>query len=153
MQVTADGDLRGLSEVESRADAGQDGEAGVILISQLLWLFLTFLGEATTLRLIEEIRLQVEIRTEPGITSAAAFGPRKIEAFQSLLHQVDRLKSVSEGLETLADKLPDMENGLVSVAGNIRSIAALLDVFAIIRSKSEGPEEEILKQPSMRYVM
>jgi len=58
VQVTANGGLRGLGEVESRADAGGDGEAGIILIAQLLGLFLTFLGEATTLRLIEDLRLQ-----------------------------------------------------------------------------------------------
>src|ERR1039458_5809218 len=52
VQVTANGGLRGLGEVESQTDA--DGEAGIILIAQLLGLFLTFLGEATTLRLIED---------------------------------------------------------------------------------------------------
>jgi len=35
-----------------------------------------------------------------------------------------------------------MEDGLVSVAGNIRSIATVLDVFTLIRSKAGGPQEE-----------
>src|SRR5580658_5574265 len=52
VQVTANGGLRGLGEIESRTEAGDDGEAGIILIAQLLGLFLTFLGETTTLRLI-----------------------------------------------------------------------------------------------------
>jgi hypothetical protein len=34
-----------------------------------------------------------------------------------------------------------MEDGLVSVAGNIRSIATVLDVFTLIRSKAGGSQE------------
>jgi hypothetical protein len=58
VQVTADGGLRGLGEVESRIEEDEGSEAGIILIAQLLGLFLTFLGEATTLRLMEDLRLQ-----------------------------------------------------------------------------------------------
>ena len=58
VQVTANGGLRGLGEVESQTDTDEDGELGIILIAQLLGLFLTFLGEATTLRLIEDLRLE-----------------------------------------------------------------------------------------------
>ena len=147
VQVTANGGLRGLGEVESQADADEDGEAGVILIAQLLGLFLTFLGEATTLRLIEDLRLQVEVRTESAATTAnatqsAADGPAMAMAFEDLLREIDRLRSVSDHIETLADKHPGMEDGLASVAGNIRSIATVLDVFTLIRSKAGGPQEE-----------
>ena len=146
VQVTANGGLRGLGEVESQADADEDGEAGVILIAQLLGLFLTFLGEATTLRLIEDLRLQVEVRTESAATTAnatqsAADGPAMAMAFEDLLREIDRLRSVSDHIETLADKHPGMEDGLASVAGNIRSIAAVLDVFTLIRSKAGGSQE------------
>ena len=58
----ANGGLRGLGEVESQTNPDEDGEVGIILIAQLLGLFLTFLGEATTLRLIEDLRLQAECR-------------------------------------------------------------------------------------------
>jgi len=58
--------LRGLGEVESQTDVKEDGEAGIILIAQLLGLFLTLLGEATTLRLIEDLRLQVDVNGESG---------------------------------------------------------------------------------------
>src|ERR1700722_7649817 len=55
-QVTANGGFRGPGGGESHTAADGDGEAGgeagIILIAQLLGLFLTFLGEATTLRLI-----------------------------------------------------------------------------------------------------
>ena len=145
VQVTANGGLRGLGEVESQTDA--DGEAGIILIAQLLGLFLTFLGEATTLRLIEDLRLQVDVRTESATTTegtitSAADGLVMAAAFEDLLLEIDRLRSVSEHIETLADKHPGMEDGLVSVAGNIRSIATVLDIFTLIRSKAGGPQEE-----------
>src|ERR1022692_2024598 len=89
VQVTANGDLRGLDEVESQTDPDEDGEAGILLIAHLLGLFLTFLGEATTLRLIEDLRLQVGVRTEPATTTAytnasAADGPVMAVAFAHL---------------------------------------------------------------------
>ena len=147
VQVTASGALRGLGEVESQADGDEDGEVGIILIAQLLGLFLTFLGEATTLRLIEDLRLQVCARTEPTATTedtvaSASDGPVMAAAFEDLLKEIDRLRSVSDHIETLADKHPGMEDGLVSVAGNIRSIATVLDVFTLIRSRAGGPQEE-----------
>jgi hypothetical protein len=147
VQVAANGGLRGLGEVESQTTTDEDGEAGVILIAQLLGLFLTFLGEATTLRLIEDLRLQVEVRTDPATNPGdtvdrAADGPVMAAAFEELLREIDRLRSVSEHIETLANKHPGMEDGLVSVAANIRSIATVLDVFTLIRSKAGGPQEE-----------
>ncbi|HEY4962244.1 MAG TPA: hypothetical protein VII29_15400, partial [Terriglobales bacterium] len=147
VQITANGGLRGLGEVESQTDADDDGEAGIILIAQLLGLFLTLLGEATTLRLIEDLRLQVDVRTESATTTegtidSAADGPEMAAAFEDLLLEIDRLRSVSEHIEALADKHPGMEDGLVSVAGNIRSIATVLDIFTLIRSKAGGPQEE-----------
>jgi hypothetical protein len=128
--------LRGLGEVESQTEADEDGEAGIILIAQLLGLFLTFLGEATTLRLIEDLRLQVDAETAAATTASnttnsEADGPIMTAAFEDLLRETDRLRSVSERIETLADKHPGMEDGLVSAAGNIRSIATVLDVFTL----------------------
>jgi hypothetical protein len=35
-----------------------------------------------------------------------------------------------------------MADGLISVAANIRSIATVLDVFTLIRSKAGGPQDE-----------
>jgi hypothetical protein len=150
--------LRGLGEVESQTDADEDGEAGIILIAQLLGLFLTLLGEATTLRLIEDLLLQVDIRTESAAitqdtTASAADGPVMPAAFKDLLLEIDRLRSVSEHIETLAGKHPGMEDGLVSVAGNIRSIATVLDVFTLIRSKAGGPQEvEAPNHKTNRYM-
>jgi len=146
VQVTANGGLRGLGEVESEMTADEGDEAGIILIAQLLGQFLTFLGEATTLRLIEDLRLQAEVRTESATTIAdttgsAADGAAMAAAFEDLLLEIDRLRSVSEHIQTLADKHPGMEDGLVSVAGSIRSIATVLDVFTLIRSKAGGSQD------------
>jgi hypothetical protein len=148
VQITANGGLRGLGEVESQTDTDEDGEVGIILIAQLLGLFVSFLGEATTLRLIEDLRLQVDVRTEldtttPDSVTSALDGPLIAGAFEDLLLEIDRLRSVSEHIEALVDKHPAMEDGLVSVAGNIRSIATVLDVFTLIRSKAGGSQEEV----------
>jgi hypothetical protein len=164
VQVTANGGLRGLGEVESEMGADEDGEAGIILIAQLLGLFLTFLGEATTMRLIEDLRLQadhlrlhVDQRTESATSTAnttnvAADGPAIAAAFPDLLKEIDRLRSVSERIEILADKHPGMEDGLMSVAGNIRSIATVLDVFTLIRSKAGGSQEDAPNLQTNRYM-
>jgi len=157
VQVTANGGLHGLDEVESQTDTEEGGEAGIILIAQLLGLFITFLGEATTLRLIEDLRLQVEVGTEAATTTAdtivlATDGPAMTAAFEDLLLEIDRLRSVSKHIEILADKHPSMEDGLVSVAGNIRSIATVLDVFTLIRSKAGGPQEDAPSSETNRYM-
>jgi hypothetical protein len=150
VQLTPNGGLRGLGEVESELSADEDGEAGIILIAQLLGLFLTFLGEATTLRLIEDLRLQADNSTVPCTSEAdtaisAADGPPMAAAFEDLLLEIDRL-------ETLADEHPGMQDGLVSVAGNIRSIATVLDVFTLIRSKAGGSQEDPPDPETNRYM-
>jgi hypothetical protein len=147
VQIAANGGLRGLGEVESETDADEGGEAGVILIAQLLGLFLTFLGEATTLRLIEDLCLLADERTESATTTADTTDPEvdrlvMAAAFGDLLLEIDRLRSVSERIENLADHHPGMEQGLYSAAGNIRSIATVLDVFTPIRSKAGGSQED-----------
>ena len=157
VQVTANGDLRGLGEVESQTDSGEDGEPGIILISQLLGLFLTFLGEATTLSLLEDLRLQADVgtlqamaRKETATTAAGA--PAAAAAFGDLLLEIDRLRSVSDHIEAIADMHPAMEDGLLSASGNIRSIATVLDIFTLIRSKAGGPPDETPDLETNRYM-
>ena len=147
VQVTADGRLRGFGKVEFQTNTDQHGDGGVILIAQLLGLFLAFLGEATTLRLIQDLRLQVEDSTESAptavdATASEADPPVPIKAFEDLLREIDRLRSAGDGIEALAHKHPGMESGLVTVAGNIRDIATVLDVFTLIRSKAGGPQKD-----------
>ena len=154
----ANGGLRGLGEIESQTNADEDGDVGIILIAQLLGLFLTFLGEATTLRLIEDLRLQVERRGQSRPRPQRTLRTRRLmepaiaAAFEDLLLEIDRLRKVSEHIEILADKHPGMEEGLVSVAGNIRSIATVLDVFTLIRSKAGGSQEDAPDLQTNRYM-
>jgi hypothetical protein len=157
VQITTNGVLRGLGGVESEMKADEAGEAGIMLIAQLLGLFLSFLGEATTLRLIEDLRLQVGAGAESLTTSAdtiysEADGPVMTAAFEDLLQEINRLRSVSDRIEFLADVHPGMEDGLLSVAGNIRSIATVLDVFTLIRSKAGGSQEDGPDPESNRYM-
>ena len=157
VQLTANGGLRGLGEVESQTDADEDGEAGINLIAQLLGLFLTFLGEATTLRLIEDLRLQgdvspVSARTTEDTVDSAADGPVMDAAFEDLLLEIDQLRNVSERIQKLADNHPGMEQGLYSAAGNIRGIATVLEVFTLIRSKAGGPRDEVPDLQTNRYM-
>jgi hypothetical protein len=157
VQVTASGGLHGLDEMESQTDADENGEAGLLLIAQLLGLFLTFLGEATTLRLLEDLRLQGEVSTAPGTVwesenSSVAAEALMDEAFDDLLVEIDRLRSVSEHIEALAATHPGMEDGLLSVAGNIHSIASVLDVFTLIRSRAGGPQDELPNLQTNRYM-
>jgi hypothetical protein len=157
VQISANGSLRGLGEAESYTDADKDGESGVIFIAQLLGLFLTLLGEATTLRLIEDLRFQVDDKTESA-TATTATADSEVDrliigaAFGDLLLEIDRLRSVSDRIENLADNHPGMEQGLYSAAGNIRSIATILDVFTLIRSKAGGSQEDAPNSPTNRYM-
>jgi hypothetical protein len=73
-------------------------------------------------------------------------------AFEDLLLEIDRLRNVSEHIETLADRHPGMEDGLVSAAGNIRGIATVLDIFTLIRSKAGGPQDEVPDLQTNRYM-
>jgi hypothetical protein len=157
VQLTANGGLHGLDAVESLTDADEDGEAGILLIAQLLGLFLTFLGEATTLRLLEDLRLQGEVSAESATiprseNPSAADEGLMDETFEDLLVEIDRLRSVSEHIEALAAMHPGMEDGLVSVAGNIRNIATVLDVFSLIRSRAGGPQDEFPNLQTNRYM-
>jgi hypothetical protein len=156
VQVTATGELCGLGDVGS-PDADEECEAGVVLIEQLLGLFLTLLGEATTLRLIEGLRFQADVVTKSDLSrensiTLVADGPVITAAFKDLLLEIDRLRNVSENIETLADRHPGMEDGLMSVAGNIRSIATVLDVFTLIRSKAGGQWEKAPNLQANRYM-
>jgi hypothetical protein len=114
VQVTANGGLLGLGEIEFQMGTDEDGDVGIILIAQLLALFLTFLGEATTLRLIEDVRLQVGIESELETTAVnnAATGASYFGPFEGILLEAERLRGVSERLETLADNMPVWRRGL-----------------------------------------
>ena len=73
MSVTANGGLRGLGEVETPLSTVEDGEVGTVLIAQMLRLFITLLGEAATVRLIEDASLRLGAKVE---LDTAASGTR-----------------------------------------------------------------------------
>ena len=54
MQVRADGSLEGFDGAGHDQDAGPGGEAGVVVVAQLLGLLVTFIGEPLTLRLVRD---------------------------------------------------------------------------------------------------
>lgn len=54
VQITADGTLQGLDRLEPAIDNDQGGD-GVILIAHLLGLLFIFIGEALTLRLVQDV--------------------------------------------------------------------------------------------------
>jgi hypothetical protein len=146
VQVTAEGCLHGFSELEAHTvpDDDQFGDVGVIFIAQLLGLFLTFLGPATTQRLVQGVFPQTEIPT----TESAHGAP-----FAGIRQEANNLRSLSERLESLASEHPAVEDGLASISENIRNTATLLDVFATIRSSSETLREGNLTPASTTYVM
>jgi hypothetical protein len=149
--VTAQGYLHGFSESapQTDQDKAQDGEAGVILIAHLFGLFLTFLGPATTRQLVQDVFPHLEAANESGISTSGISTP-----FENMLQEVNQLKSVSDRLAILADQHPAVEDGLVGISGNIRSIATILDVFAVVKRRSEeqhGDEPSIQETPN--YVM
>lgn len=153
VKIAPDGCLRGLDEIQSQSGPDEDGEVGIILIAQLLGLFLTLLGEATTMRLIEGAPLHVEAKakldttgTDNSVVGTSYFGP-----FKDISLEADQLRTVSERLETLADTHAGVDE-LMSVAGSIRNIAAVLDVFTLIRSKAGGSQDSVLVPPTNGYV-
>ena len=153
VSVTANGGLRGLGEVETPLSTVEDGEVGIILIAQMLRLFITLLGEAATVRLIEVASLRLEVKAELDTTAPAicATGTNYLGPFKDILLEADQLRHVSERLETLADTHADIDE-LMGVAGNIRNIATVLDVFTLVRSKGGSSRDSVLIPPTNGYL-
>ena len=143
VQVTADGSLEDLGEFESQIDKDHAGEAGVILIARLLGLCLALIGEVLTLRLVEDVSPYLKLTTK-----SAAPTP-----FEDILKEVGQLNNVSERLESLADQHPIVEDALMSVSGNIRNTATVLEVLTLIRNKSVPLAKNAPKEPVQRYKM
>ena len=153
VRVASNGDLRVLDETEAPPRLGEDGELGIILISQMLRLFISLLGEAATVRLIEDAPLGIEPQADPETTGTniSKTGTNYLGPFKDISLEADHLRQVSERLETLTDTHSGIDE-LMSVAGNIRSIAAVLDVFTLIRSKAGGSQDSVLVPPTNGYL-
>ena len=55
VQIAADGSLQGLDELEPQINKDQAREGGTILITQLIGLLLTFIGEGLTLSMVQAV--------------------------------------------------------------------------------------------------
>jgi hypothetical protein len=128
VQITAEGRLRGFNELDPQMEQNTDGEVGIALISQLLGLFLAFLGPATTQRLVQDVFPILEATTESNATTPLGV----------IFQEANNLRSVSESLESLASEHPNVEDGLASISRNIRNTATLLEVFAAVRNASDA---------------
>jgi len=152
VRVTANGGLRGPGEGESPLKPGEDDEVGVILIAQMLRLFLTLLGEAATVRLIEDAPPRVDAEAELDKTGTSiSTGMSYLGPFKDISLEADQLRQVSERLETLTGAHAGVDE-LMSVAGSIRNIATVLDVFTLIRSKAGGSQDSVLVPPANGYL-
>ena len=143
LQVTADGHLQGFGEFASQSDKDHASEGGVLLTAQLLGLFLSLLGAALTLQLVRDVFPNHTITTESGT----------LTPFGDILKEVGHLNSVSDRLKLLADQHPLVEDALMSVSGNVRSTATVLEVLALIRTKFGEPPKKAPKQRWDRYLM
>ncbi len=143
VQVTAEGRLQGLDELDMQKDLGQDSEVGVVLIARLLGLFLTFLGAVTTRRLVQDVFPLLEPPSEPDTTTP----------FDIISQEVNELRSVSERLERLANKHPAVQDGLATISNSIRDIATILDVFVVVKNGPDGLREGEIHQQTTRYLM
>ena len=143
VQVEADGRLRGLDRLEPQTDTDHEGEDGVILITQLLDLFLAFLGPALTLQLLQDLSSRLEVAT----------GSERSTPFENILQEVSQLSSISERLESLGEKYPAVGDALASISANIRNTGTILEVLALIRYKSDKLPKNAPEQNMKRYLM
>jgi hypothetical protein len=60
-RVNADGYLEGFDKIEGSKEAGAASHAGIVLISHLLELLVTFIGEPLTLRLLQDTWMDASI--------------------------------------------------------------------------------------------
>jgi hypothetical protein len=138
--VTADGSLQDSSESPQN---DQHHDTGVMLLAQLLGLFLAFLGASLTLQLVADV-------THPLVVT-----PGSVEAvpLKEISREVGQLNNVSCHLESLACDHPLLEKALMSISGNIRNTATILEVLAVVRSNPDGLPEGKPKQSGKPYLM
>jgi hypothetical protein len=124
VQIAEDGSLQGLDALRPQVDADQAGEAGIILITQLLGLLVRVVGEAVTLHLTSEILPDFRFLSKSGIPIG----------FEAIVNEVDDLQGVSARLERLAEQYPPVTEALMTISGNVLNTATVLAVVAAIKS-------------------
>jgi hypothetical protein len=142
LQVAEDGSLQSLGKPALQSDRHYASEADVLLISHSMGLILSLLGTAVTLQLVQDVFPNLTITTESGT----------IRQFEDILKEVGYLNSVSDRLELLAGQHPSVGEALMSVSGNVRNTATVLEVLAVIKAENDEPEKNTLKQKRERYM-
>jgi hypothetical protein len=153
LQIMADGSLVGVSEIDSKMGKDESGQVGIILVTQLLRLFITLLGEGPAVRLIEgaESRIQIEGNLNKAGPSIPTTAQIYLGPFENILLEADQLRNVSERLETLTVTHDGIDE-MMSVAGNIRRIASALDIFTLIRNKAGASKDSVLGTVTNGYL-
>jgi len=64
--------------------------------------------------------------------------------FKAILDEVDQLHNVSTRLEGFADQHPPVTEALMTIAGNVRSVATVLAL--LVATKLPGSDGHILPQ-------
>ena len=142
LQVAEDGSLQSLGKPALQSDRHYASEADVLLISHSMGLILSLLGTAVTLQLVQDVFPNLTITTESGT----------IRQFEDILKEVGYLNSVSDRLELLAGQHPSVEEALMSVSGNVRNTATVLEVLAVIKAENDDPQKSTPKQKRERYM-
>lgn len=125
VQVAADGSLQGLDGLRPQVEADDAGEAGIMVITQLLGLLVRVVGEAATLQLVtSEILPDFRFLSKSDMPMG----------FEAILNEVDNLQSVSARLDGLAEQYPPVTDVLRTVSGNVLNTATVLAVVAAIKS-------------------
>lgn len=141
LEVSADGSLQNSGELAWQTD--RDPETDVLLIAQFMGLLLSLLGTSVTLQLVQDIFPNLTVTTELGA----------ITPFEDILKEVVYLNSVSDRLALLADQNPSVEVALMSVSGNVRNTATVLEVLAVVKAKPDESPKKTQKQRREGYLM
>jgi hypothetical protein len=140
--ITPNGNLQCTGGIASQIGHSSE-EDDIILTSQFIGLLLSLLGPAVTLQLVQEVFPNLTVTTEAGT----------ITPFEDILKEVGYLNSVSDRLALLADQNPSVEEALLSVSGNVRNTATVLEVLAVIKTKADEPRKKTQKQTREGYLM
>lgn len=143
LQVTADGSLQSSGGIEPQIDKDLASRGDVVLMGRFIGLLLSLLGASVTLQLLQEVFPNLTVTTEAG----------SITPFEDILKEVGYLNSVSDRLALLADQNPSVEDALMSVSGNVRNTATVLEVLVVIKAGNDEPEKNTQKQPREGYLM
>ncbi len=136
-QITPEGSLAGISDPQT------DDRAGIDFIAQLLDMFLALLGTPLILRLLQDISPHLDVTSPPGA----------LPPFEYIRQEVAELTNVSDRLASLADQYPSVGDALLSISGNVRDTATLLEVVALIKNPANNPTKAPRKTKNKPYLM